>query len=104
MMIARALAQFTETPQFKTGMQAYDVFYRSAEGDQYMSILTYGKEDVAEQIREGLFRSHPEATDYTFRAFDYLDFQMRILGEKAYELATGYSRITNATTVDTTEF
>jgi hypothetical protein len=29
---------------------------------------------------------------------------MRILGEKAYELATGYSRIKNATTVDTTEF
>jgi hypothetical protein len=82
-VITRTLARLTGTPKYEAGMQAFDVKYRTPEGENETVIATYGPDDVGNQIRQALFEAFPEATDYTFTRFDYLSFQMRVLAEAA---------------------
>jgi hypothetical protein len=73
-------------------MQAFDVAYRTPGGDERTAVLIDRRGDAAEQIRQTLFGAHPEATDYSFREFDYLQFQMRsvlrIAVGQAWDMAT----------------
>lgn len=100
-MIARTLARFTDTPKHQPGMKAFDVFYRTLEGDRHTAIITRDKEKIGQQIAQVLFANHPDATDYTFREFDYLTFQARTFVSSAIEnnllqMSTGQNFIDEA--------
>jgi hypothetical protein len=94
-VITRWLAGFTETPEYRRDLKAYDVQYRTPNGDRHMALLVGENGDLSTQIRDGVFESHPEATDYTFQPFDYLQFQgraaMRNLVDTAWQYAGSQS-------------
>jgi hypothetical protein len=101
-MINRLLARLSDTPQYESGMRAYDVPFRTEHGEDSTVILTQGNEKIGEQIRQTLFANHPNATDYTFREFDYLAFQYRTFVETAIANTLGHMAFGDS--FDETEF
>jgi hypothetical protein len=84
-MIARTLAWLSDTPKYETGMRAFDIHFRTPQGDERTAVLTRGDQEIGKQIGTFLFTNHPEATDYTFQEFDYLDFQKRTVVARAVD-------------------
>lgn len=102
-MIFSMLARATGTPKYESGMQAYDVHFRTVNGDQQTAVLVYDRNQVGRQISETLFANHPDATDFTFREFDYVDFQVRSLVDVALGNYVTHQALRGENFVDSTE-
>ena len=77
-MLSKLLATLSDTPERMPSTRAYDVCFIDGSGEERKTaVLTDARLAVGDQIRQTLFARHPEATDYTFREFDYGNFQAR---------------------------